>query len=492
MNDDNNKNKKKEQSDEELLKNVTGSEYKYGFVSDIDTHVIPVGLNEDVVRYISKVKGEPEWLLDFRLKAFSHWKTMTMPRWAHLDIPEIDFQAISHYAAPKVKDAPKSMDEVDPELRRTFDKLGISLEEQMRLSGMAVDAVMDSVSVKTTYRDKLAELGVIFCSISEAVKDYPDLVKKYLGSVVSYRDNFFAALNSAVFSDGSFVYIPKGVRCPMELSTYFRINAAGTGQFERTLIVADDDAYVSYLEGCTAPMRDENQLHAAIVEIVVEDRAEVKYSTVQNWYPGDKEGKGGIYNFVTKRGLCRGDFSKLSWTQVETGSAITWKYPSCVLKGDNSVGEFYSVAVTNNYQQADTGTKMIHIGKNSRSTIVSKGISAGFSQNSYRGAVKVAKNATGCRNYTQCDSLLLSKTCGAHTFPYIDVQNDSSVVEHEATTSKINEDQLFYCNQRGIPTEDAVGLIVNGYAKEVMNKLPMEFAVEAQKLLQVSLENSVG
>lgn len=492
MNDDNNKNKKKEQSDEELLKNVTGSEYKYGFVSDIDTHVIPVGLNEDVVRYISKVKGEPEWLLDFRLKAFSHWKTMTMPRWAHLDIPEIDFQAISYYAAPKVKVAPKSMDEVDPELRRTFDKLGISLEEQMRLSGMAVDAVMDSVSVKTTYRDKLAELGVIFCSISEAVKDYPDLVKKYLGSVVSYRDNFFAALNSAVFSDGSFVYIPKGVRCPMELSTYFRINAAGTGQFERTLIVADDDAYVSYLEGCTAPMRDENQLHAAIVEIVVEDRAEVKYSTVQNWYPGDKEGKGGIYNFVTKRGLCRGDFSKLSWTQVETGSAITWKYPSCVLKGDNSVGEFYSVAVTNNYQQADTGTKMIHIGKNSRSTIVSKGISAGFSQNSYRGAVKVAKNATGCRNYTQCDSLLLSKTCGAHTFPYIDVQNDSSVVEHEATTSKINEDQLFYCNQRGIPTEDAVGLIVNGYAKEVMNKLPMEFAVEAQKLLQVSLENSVG
>lgn len=492
MNDDNNKNKKKEQSDEELLKNVTGSEYKYGFVSDIDTHVIPVGLNEDVVRYISKVKGEPEWLLDFRLKAFSHWKTMTMPRWAHLDIPGIDFQAISYYAAPKVKDTPKSMDEVDPELRRTFDKLGISLEEQMRLSGMAVDAVMDSVSVKTTYRDKLAELGVIFCSISEAVKDYPDLVKKYLGSVVSYRDNFFAALNSAVFSDGSFVYIPKGVRCPMELSTYFRINAAGTGQFERTLIVADDDAYVSYLEGCTAPMRDENQLHAAIVEIVVEDRAEVKYSTVQNWYPGDKEGKGGIYNFVTKRGLCRGDFSKLSWTQVETGSAITWKYPSCVLKGDNSVGEFYSVAVTNNYQQADTGTKMIHIGKNSRSTIVSKGISAGFSQNSYRGAVKVAKNATGCRNYTQCDSLLLSKTCGAHTFPYIDVQNDSSVVEHEATTSKINEDQLFYCNQRGIPTEDAVGLIVNGYAKEVMNKLPMEFAVEAQKLLQVSLENSVG
>lgn len=479
-------------SDEQLIKDVTASEYKYGFVTDIDTHVIPVGLNEDVVRYISEVKGEPEWLLEFRLKAYRHWLTLEMPRWAHLDIPEIDYQAISYYAAPKTKPAPKSMDEVDPELRKTFDKLGISLEEQMRLSGIAVDAVMDSVSVKTTYRDKLAELGVIFCSISEAVKDYPDLVKKYLGSVVSYRDNFFAALNSAVFSDGSFVYIPKGVRCPMELSTYFRINAAGTGQFERTLIVADDDAYVSYLEGCTAPMRDENQLHAAIVEIVVEDRAEVKYSTVQNWYPGDKDGKGGIYNFVTKRGLCRGDYSKLSWTQVETGSAITWKYPSCVLKGNNSVGEFYSVAVTNNRQQADTGTKMIHIGKNSRSTIVSKGISAGFSQNSYRGQVKIAKTATGCRNYTQCDSLLLSDTCGAHTFPYIDVQNDSSIVEHEATTSKINEDQLFYCNQRGIPTEDAVGLIVNGYAKEVMNKLPMEFAVEAQKLLQVSLENSVG
>ncbi len=479
-------------SDEQLIKDVTAGEYKYGFVTDIDTHVIPVGLNEDVVRYISEVKGEPEWLLEFRLKAYRHWLTLEMPRWAHLDIPEIDYQAISYYAAPKTKPAPKSMDEVDPELRKTFDKLGISLEEQMRLSGIAVDAVMDSVSVKTTYRDKLAELGVIFCSISEAVKDYPDLVKKYLGSVVSYRDNFFAALNSAVFSDGSFVYIPKGVRCPMELSTYFRINAAGTGQFERTLIVADDDAYVSYLEGCTAPMRDENQLHAAIVEIVVEDRAEVKYSTVQNWYPGDKDGKGGIYNFVTKRGLCRGDYSKLSWTQVETGSAITWKYPSCVLKGNNSVGEFYSVAVTNNRQQADTGTKMIHIGKNSRSTIVSKGISAGFSQNSYRGQVKIAKTATGCRNYTQCDSLLLSDTCGAHTFPYIDVQNDSSIVEHEATTSKINEDQLFYCNQRGIPTEDAVGLIVNGYAKEVMNKLPMEFAVEAQKLLQVSLENSVG
>ena len=486
------KENKKKETDEDIIKDATGGEYKYGFVTDIDTHIIPVGLNEDVVRYISKTKEEPEWLLEFRLKAYRHWLTLTMPRWAHLDIPEIDFQSISYYAAPKTKSAPGSMDEVDPELRRTFDKLGIPLEEQMRLSGVAVDAVMDSVSVKTTYRDKLAELGVIFCSISEAVKDYPDLVRKYLGSVVSYRDNFFAALNSAVFSDGSFVYIPKGVRCPMELSTYFRINAANTGQFERTLIVADDDAYVSYLEGCTAPMRDENQLHAAIVEIVVEDRAEVKYSTVQNWYPGDKDGNGGIYNFVTKRGLCRGDFSKLSWTQVETGSAITWKYPSCVLQGDNSIGEFYSVAVTNNHQQADTGTKMIHIGKNSRSTIVSKGISAGFSQNSYRGAVKIAKNATGCRNYTQCDSLLLSDTCGAHTFPYIDVQNESSVVEHEATTSKINEDQLFYCNQRGIPTEDAVGLIVNGYAKEVMSKLPMEFAVEAQKLLQISLEGSVG
>ncbi|HIR37376.1 MAG TPA: Fe-S cluster assembly protein SufB [Candidatus Limisoma gallistercoris] len=486
------KENKKKKTDEDIIKDATGGEYKYGFVTDIDTHIIPVGLNEDVVRYISKTKGEPEWLLEFRLKAYRHWLTLAMPRWAHLDIPEIDFQSISYYAAPKTKSAPGSMDEVDPELRRTFDKLGIPLEEQMRLSGVAVDAVMDSVSVKTTYRDKLAELGVIFCSISEAVKDYPDLVRKYLGSVVSYRDNFFAALNSAVFSDGSFVYIPKGVRCPMELSTYFRINAANTGQFERTLIVADDDAYVSYLEGCTAPMRDENQLHAAIVEIVVEDRAEVKYSTVQNWYPGDKDGNGGIYNFVTKRGLCRGDFSKLSWTQVETGSAITWKYPSCVLQGDNSIGEFYSVAVTNNHQQADTGTKMIHIGKNSRSTIVSKGISAGFSQNSYRGAVKIAKNASGCRNYTQCDSLLLSDTCGAHTFPYIDVQNESSVVEHEATTSKINEDQLFYCNQRGIPTEDAVGLIVNGYAKEVMSKLPMEFAVEAQKLLQISLEGSVG
>jgi Fe-S cluster assembly protein SufB len=415
-----------------------------------------------------------------------------MPTWAHLEIPEIDYQAISYYAAPKKKEGPKSLDDVDPQLIDTFNRLGIPLEEQKALSGMAVDAVMDSVSVKTTHREKLAELGIIFCSISEAVKDYPDLVKRYLGSVVSYRDNFFAALNSAVFSDGSFVYIPKGVRCPMELSTYFRINASGTGQFERTLIVADDDSYVSYLEGCTAPMRDENQLHAAIVEIVVEDRAEVKYSTVQNWYAGDAEGRGGVYNFVTKRGLCRGDYSKLSWTQVETGSAITWKYPSCVLAGEGAVGEFYSVAVTNKRQQADTGTKMIHLGRNTRSTIVSKGISAGHSQNSYRGMVKVAPNADGVRNYTQCDSLLLSPTCGAHTFPYIDVMNETAIVEHEATTSKISEDQLFYCNQRGIPTEEAIALIVNGYAKEVMNKLPMEFAVEAQKLLSITLEGSVG
>ena len=480
------------EGDSNLIEDVTSGEYKYGFTTDIDTDIIPRGLNEDVVRFISAKKGEPEWLLEFRLKAFRHWLTLTPPKWAHLDIPEIDFQAISYYAAPKVKENPKSLDDVDPELLDTFNKLGISLDEQKKLTGVAVDAVMDSVSVKTTHRDKLAELGVIFCSISEAVKDYPGLVRKYLGKVVPYTDNFYAALNSAVFSDGSFVYIPKGVRCPMELSTYFRINAAGTGQFERTLIVADDDAYVSYLEGCTAPMRDENQLHAAIVEIVVEDRAEVKYSTVQNWYAGDKQGRGGVYNFVTKRGLCRGDFSKLSWTQVETGSAITWKYPSCVLSGDGSVGEFYSVAVTNNYQQADTGTKMIHLGRNTRSTIVSKGISAGHSQNSYRGLVKVAPKADGCRNYTQCDSLLLSSTCGAHTFPYIDVLNDTAVVEHEATTSKISEDQIFYCNQRGIPTEEAVGLIVNGYAKEVMNKLPMEFAVEAQKLLQITLEGSVG
>ena len=483
---------KKNEESEKIIDEVTSSDYKYGFVTDIDTEVIPKGLNEEIIRLISSKKNEPEWLLDFRLKAFAHWKTLEMPRWAHLDIPEIDYQAISYYAAPKKKESPKSLDEVDPELLDTFNKLGISLEEQMKLSGIAVDAVMDSVSVKTTFKEKLAELGVIFCSFSEAVKDYPDLVKQYLGTVVPYRDNFFAALNSAVFSDGSFVYIPKGVRCPMELSTYFRINAANSGQFERTLIIADDDSYVSYLEGCTAPMRDENQLHAAIVEIRAHERAEVKYSTVQNWYPGDKEGRGGIYNFVTKRGLCKGDHSKISWTQVETGSAITWKYPSCILAGDNSIGEFYSVAVTNNHQQADTGTKMIHIGKNTRSTIVSKGISAGYSQNSYRGLVRVSQGAENARNYTQCDSLLLSDHCGAHTFPYMDIKNDTAIVEHEATTSKINEDQIFYCNQRGIPTEEAVGLIVNGYAKEVMNKLPMEFAVEAQKLLQITLEGSVG
>ena len=476
----------------QIIEEAAQAEYKYGFVTDIETEVIPKGLDEDVVRRISALKGEPEWLLEFRLKAYRHWLTLKAPTWGHVHVPEIDYQAISYYAAPRQRKDGDKPKEIDPELKKTFDKLGIPLEEQMRLSGMAVDAVMDSVSVKTTYRERLAELGVIFCSISEAVKDYPDLVRKYLGKVVPYTDNFYAALNSAVFSDGSFVYIPKGVRCPMELSTYFRINAAQTGQFERTLIVADDDAYVSYLEGCTAPMRDENQLHAAIVEIIVEDRAEVKYSTVQNWYPGDKDGKGGIYNLVTKRGLCRGDHSKLSWTQVETGSAITWKYPSCVLKGDHSVGEFYSVALTNNWQEADTGTKMIHLGKNSTSTIVSKGISAGHSQNSYRGMVRIAPKATGCRNFTQCDSLLLSDTSGAHTFPVIEVGNDTSVVEHEATTSKINEDQIFYCNQRDISTEDAVGLIVNGYAKEVMAKLPMEFAVEAQKLLSVSLEGAVG
>lgn len=487
-----NEDTKKSNENDEILEGVTSGDYKYGFVSDIDSEIIPKGINEDVIRLISQKKGEPEWLLEFRLKAYRHWLTLEVPQWAYLKIPPIDFQDISYYAAPKKKEGPKSLDEVEPELLDTFNKLGIPLEEQKLLSGMAVDAVLDSVSVKTTHKEKLAELGIIFCSFSEAVRDYPDLVKRYLGSVVSYRDNFYAALNSAVFSDGSFVYIPKGVRCPMELSTYFRINAAGTGQFERTLIVADDDSYVSYLEGCTAPMRDENQLHAAIVEIIVEDRAEVKYSTVQNWYAGDKNGNGGVYNFVTKRGLCRGDYSKLSWTQVETGSAITWKYPSCILAGEGSVGEFYSVAVTNNYQQADTGTKMIHTGRNTRSTIVSKGISAGYSQNAYRGLVKVAPNADGCRNYTQCDSLLLSSHCGAHTFPYIDVLNDTAVVEHEATTSKISEDQIFYCNQRGIPTEEAVGLIVNGYAKEVMNKLPMEFAVEAQKLLQITLEGSVG
>jgi Fe-S cluster assembly protein SufB len=475
-----------------IVDKVTNEEYKYGFVTDIETEIIQKGLNEDVVRLISQKKGEPEWLLEFRLEAYRYWTTLDMPEWAHLNIPEIDYQDIYYYAAPKQKKGPQSMDEVDPELIKTFDKLGIPLEERAALSGIAVDAVMDSVSVKTTFKESLAELGIIFCSFSEAVTNYPDLVRRYLGSAVPYKDNFFAALNSAVFSDGSFVYIPKGVRCPMELSTYFRINAANTGQFERTLIVADDDSYVSYLEGCTAPMRDENQLHAAIVELIVHDRAEIKYSTVQNWYPGDKNGKGGIYNFVTKRALCKGDSSKVSWTQVETGSAITWKYPSCVLMGDNSVGEFYSVAVTNNYQQADTGTKMIHIGKNTRSHIISKGISAGFSQNSYRGLVKVTKNADNARNFSQCDSLLLGDKCGAHTFPYMDINNDTAIVEHEATTSKISEDQVFYCNQRGVSNEDAVGLIVNGYAKEVINKLPMEFAVEAQKLLMVSLEGSVG
>ena len=477
-----------------FVKKLTEEKYKYGFTTDVQTDVIERGLNEDVVRLISSKKGEPEWLLEFRLKAYRHWLTLRCPTWAHLTIPDIDYQAISYYADPTRKaEGPKSLDDIDPEVMKTFDKLGIPLEERLALSGsMAVDAVMDSVSVKTTFKERLREKGIIFCSISEAVREHPDLVRQYLGSVVSYRDNFFAALNSAVFSDGSFVYIPKGVRCPMELSTYFRINAAGTGQFERTLIVADDDSYVSYLEGCTAPMRDENQLHAAIVEIVVLEHAEVKYSTVQNWYPGDAQGRGGVYNFVTKRGHCRGEGSKLSWTQVETGSAITWKYPSCVLSGDNSVGEFYSVAVTNNYQQADTGTKMIHLGRNTRSTIISKGISAGHSSNAYRGLVKVGEKADGARNYSQCDSLLLGDKCGAHTFPYMDIHNETAVVEHEATTSKISEEQLFYCNQRGIRTEDAIGLIVNGYAKEVLSKLPMEFAVEAQKLLSVSLEGSVG
>ena len=480
------------EKDKELIEDIEKQEYKYGFTSDIETETIPRGLNEEVVRLISTKKGEPEWMTERRLKAYRHWLNMVPPTWAHLTIPPIDFQDVIYYAAPKPSKKLASMDEVDPELKRTFDKLGIPLEEQMALAGVAVDAVMDSVSVKTTFKETLAEKGIIFCSMSEAIRDYPELIQKYLGSVVPYTDNFYAALNAAVFSDGSFCYIPKGVRCPMELSTYFRINAAGTGQFERTLIVADEGAYVSYLEGCTAPRRDENQLHAAVVEIVVEKDAEVKYSTVQNWYPGDKDGKGGIYNFVTKRGLCKGEGSKISWTQVETGSAITWKYPSCILAGDNSVGEFYSVAVTNNYQQADTGTKMIHLGRNTRSTIVSKGISAGHSQNSYRGLVKVSPRAEGARNHSQCDSLLLSSTCGAHTFPYADIQNETAVVEHEATTSKISEEQLFYCRQRGISVEEAVGLIVNGYAREVMNKLPMEFAVEAQKLLTISLEGSVG
>ena len=474
-----------------IIKEIEGREYKYGFTSDIETETIPRGLSEEVVRLISAKKGEPEWMTESRLRAYRHWLKREPPTWAHLRSPEIAFQDIIYYAAPRVRPKLGSMDEVDPELKRTFDKLGIPLEEQMQLAGVAVDAVMDSVSVKTTFKETLSEKGIIFCSISEAIRDYPDLIKKYLGSVVPCTDNYYAALNAAVFSDGSFCYIPKGVRCPMELSTYFRINAEGTGQFERTLIVADEGAYVSYLEGCTAPRRDENQLHAAVVEIVVERDAEVKYSTVQNWYPGDKEGRGGIYNFVTKRGLCRQN-ARLSWTQVETGSAITWKYPSCVLLGDNSVGEFYSVAMTNHFQQADTGTKMIHIGRNTRSRIVSKGISAGRSENSYRGLVKVARSAEGARNYSQCDSLLIGSACGAHTFPEIACSNRTAIVEHEATTSKISDEQLFYCNQRGLSTEDAVGLIVNGFAKEVMAKLPMEFAVEAQKLLSISLEGSVG
>ena len=474
----------------EFVKQVAEQKYEFGFTTDVHTDVIENGLNEDIVRLISKKKGEPEWMLEFRLRAYNYWKTLEQPTWGHVKLPEIDYQAISYYADPLAKKPVNK--EIDPELMKTFDKLGIPLEERLALSGVAVDAIMDSVSVKTTYKAKLAEKGIIFSSIGEAIKEHPDLVKEYLGSVVPYRDNYFAALNSAVFSDGSFVFIPKGVRCPMELSSYFRINARNTGQFERTLIIAEDDAYVSYLEGCTAPMRDENQLHAAIVEIIVKDNAEVKYSTVQNWYPGDENGKGGVLNLVTKRGDLRGVNSKLSWTQVETGSAITWKYPSCVLRGDNSQAEFYSVAVTNNYQEADTGTKMIHIGKNPKSTIISKGISAGHSQNSYRGLVRATANAENARNYSSCDSLLLGSDCGAHTFPYMDIHNDSAVVEHEATTSKISEEQLFYCNQRGIPTEQAVGLIVNGYAKEVLNKLPMEFAVEAQKLLSVSLEGTVG
>ena len=478
-----------EKNNNNIIEEIANAEYRHGFESKIEQEFIPKGLNEEIIRLISKKKNEPQWLLEFRLNAFAKWKTMKMPDWAHLEIPPIDYQDIIYYAAPAPK---KGTKEIDPQLEETFNKLGIPLHERNVLAGVAVDAVFDSVSVKTTFRETLAEKGVIFCSFSEAVRDYPDLVKKYLASVVPASDNFFAALNSAVFSDGSFCYIPKGTRCPMELSSYFRINAKGTGQFERTLIVADEGSYVSYLEGCTAPQRDENQLHAAVVEIVVMQDAEVKYSTVQNWYPGDRNGRGGIYNFVTKRGICKGNNSKLFWAQVETGSAITWKYPSTILKGDNSVSEFYSVAVTNNYQQADTGTKMIHIGKNTKSRIISKGISAGYSQNSYRGLVRMTKNADNARNFSQCDSLLLGDKCGAHTFPYIENENKSAVVEHEATTSKIGEDQLFYCRQRGITPEDAVGLIVNGYAKEVLNKLPMEFAVEAQKLLQVSLEGSVG
>jgi Fe-S cluster assembly protein SufB len=476
----------------EILDEITGKEYEFGFTTNIESDTIPKGLNEEVIQLISKKKGEPQWLLDWRLEAFQTWKKMTEPSWAHVQYQKPDFQAISYYSAPKSKPTYTSLEEIDPELRKTMDKLGISMDEQKRLNGIAVDFVMDSVSVATSFKEKLAELGIIFCSISEAIKEHGELVQQYLGSVVPRTDNFYAALNSAVFTDGSFCYIPKGVRCPMELSTYFRINQAGTGQFERTLLIADEGSYVSYLEGCTAPQRDENQLHAAVVELIALERAEIKYSTVQNWYPGDKDGKGGVFNFVTKRGICEGYKSKISWTQVETGSAVTWKYPSCILKGDHSVGEFYSVAVTNHHQQADTGTKMIHIGKNTNSTIISKGISAGQSNNSYRGLVQIHSGAGRARNFSQCDSLLMTDRCGAHTFPYIEVSNPTAKVEHEATTSKIGEDQIFYCLQRGLDEEQAISMIVNGYAKEVLNKLPMEFAVEAQKLLAISLEGSVG
>ncbi len=481
-----------ENNSDKLLKEVTESDYKYGFYTNVESDQAPPGLTEETVKFISAKKNEPDFMLEFRLEAFRHWQTLEEPKWAHVNYPPINYQDIIYYSAPRKKAKYDSLDEVDPELLETFEKLGIPLDERKMLAGVAVDAVMDSVSVGSTFKDTLAKQGIIFCSFSEALQKHPELIKKYMGSVVPHTDNYFAALNSAVFSDGSFAYIPKGVRCPLELSTYFRINAANTGQFERTLIVAEEDSYVSYMEGCTAPIRDENQLHAAIVEIVAHKNAEVKYSTVQNWWPGNKEGKGGVYNFVTKRGICQGEKSKISWTQVETGSAITWKYPSLILRGDDSVGEFYSVAVTNNHQQADTGTKMIHLGKNTRSTIISKGISAGYSNNSYRGLVKTSKKAENARNFSQCDSLLLGDQCGAHTFPYIEVGNRTSIVEHEATTSKISEDQLFYCLQRGIDMEGAIGLIVNGYAKEVLSKLPMEFAVEAQKLLSVSLEGSVG
>ena len=481
----------KQQQEERLLEEVTSSEYKYGFTTNIESDTIPKGLSEDVVRLISKKKNEPDWMLEYRLKAYNVWLTMEEPDWANISYKKPNYQDIIYYAAPKTKPVLNSLDELDPEMKKTFDKLGISIDEQKRLANVAVDVVMDSVSVATTFKETLKEKGIIFCSISDAIKDYPDLVKKYLGTVVPNRDNFFSALNSAVFSDGSFCYIPKGVKCPMELSTYFRINESGTGQFERTLLIADEGSQVSYLEGCTAPMRDENQLHAAVVELIALDNADIKYSTVQNWYPGDKNGNGGVFNFVTKRGVCHNN-AKISWTQVETGSAVTWKYPSCILKGDNSIGEFFSVAVTNNRQQADTGTKMIHLGKNTKSTIIAKGISAGKSDGNYRGLVKIVKGASNSRNFSQCDSLLMGDKCGSHTFPYIEVSNDSSQVEHEATTSKIGEDQLFYCNQRGIGTEEAIALIVNGYCKDVLNQLPMEFAVEAQKLLEISLEGSVG